>query len=210
MNAKNNCLFLKYENPHTCLIVIQIMAQFQGFHLVITSSINLLFIKSERQEAIRLMSKRFVDSYQFNIYKKNLFNWMKKKNCWLQSSAAEPFSDGAFNPFLIIFLAAKIWFIKSKSTVPLWENVKNCKKKFFFKSIKKLLIHPPKANNVRLLKTSSITSAEVYTSLKSDFSKVKWLQRHTRTPPDHSPSNGGGNCGSILLFLLNGYIKKVY
>ena len=133
---------------------------------------------------------------------------MKKKNCWLQSSAAEPFSDGAFNPFLIIFLAAKIWFIKSKSTVPLWENVKNGKKKFFFKLIKKLLIHPPKANNVRLLKTRSITSAEVYTSLKSDFSKVKWLQRHTRTPPDHSPSNGGGNCGSILLFLLNGYIKK--
>ena len=70
MNAKNNCLFLKYENPHTCLIVIQIMAQFEGFHLVITSSINLLFMKSERQEAIRLMSKRFVDFYQFNIYKK--------------------------------------------------------------------------------------------------------------------------------------------
>lgn len=50
---------------------------------------------------------------------------------------------------------------------------KMAKKIFFLKLIKKLLIHPPKANNVRLLKTRSITSAEVYTSLKSDFSKVK-------------------------------------
>ena len=64
-----------------------------------------------------------------------------------------------------------------------------------------------KTNNIRLLKTRSITSAEVYipTSLKSDFSKVKWLQRHTRTI--HHQMEEAIVVRSFF-FLLNGYIKK--